>query len=68
MGKEKTGGVRLEKMIRHGQINKPYLWIDTYNQITSDIAGTIMVGVDFRNQFYVSVYGEYKVRETAEKR
>jgi hypothetical protein len=58
MKRDRTGGVRLEKMLRGGQIDKPYLWIDTYNQLVSDIAGTIHCGVDFRNNLYVSVNEE----------
>ena len=53
----KTGGVRLEKMMRGGQIDKPYLWIDTYNQITSDIAGTIKARIDGNCMYFVSVIG-----------
>lgn len=38
------------------KVNKPYLFIDTYNQRTIDnIAGTILVGIDFRNMHYISV-------------
>ena len=53
--KEKTGGVRLERMIRGGQIRQPWLWIDSYNSIVSDIAGTITTRVDAASQMYVSV-------------
>ena len=52
----KTGGKRLARLIRGGAINRPYLWIDTYNQCVRDnVCGTIMMGVDFRNMYYVSV-------------
>ncbi len=53
--KKKTGGKRLAKMLQDGKITRPYLWIDTYNQVVSDIAGTICCGVDFRNEHYVTV-------------
>lgn len=55
MSKEKTGGVRLEKMLRGGQISEPWLWIDLYNQATSNIAGTILAGIDYRCLYFVSV-------------
>lgn len=56
MSKKATGGVRLETMIRGGQVDKPYLWIDTYNQCTSDIAGTIKARIDSNCMYFVSVY------------
>lgn len=38
------------------KINRPYLFIDTYNQrVIDNISGTILVGIDFRNMTYVSV-------------
>lgn len=46
---------RLEKMIRGGQIQKPNLWVDAYNQVTGDIAGTILTRVDASNHYWVSV-------------
>lgn len=55
MSREKTGGVRLEKMLRRGQIKKPWLWIDTYNQCTSEIAGTIKARIDGNCMYFVSV-------------
>ncbi len=55
MSREKTGGVRLEKMLRGGQIDKPYLWIDTYNQCVNDIAGTIKARIDSNCMYFVSV-------------
>lgn len=55
MSREKTGGVRLEKMIRGGQITRPYLWIDTYNQVTNEIAGTIKARIDSNCMYFVSV-------------
>jgi hypothetical protein len=56
--KVKTGGKRLAWLLQSGKIDRPYLWIDTYNQLVSDIAGTIYCGVDFRNNHYVSVEDE----------
>ena len=56
--KVKTGGKRLAELLQSGKIDRPYLWIDTYNQLVSDIAGTIHCGVDFRNNLYVSVEDE----------
>lgn len=53
--RERTGGVRLEKMLRGGQINRPYLWIDTYNQVTNEIAGTIKARIDSNCMYFVSV-------------
>lgn len=53
--RKKTGGVRLARMIRGGQVNKPYLWIDTYNQRTSNIAGTIKARIDSNCMYFVSV-------------
>lgn len=50
-----TGGKRLEKMLRGGQIRHPYLWIDTYNQLTSEIAGTIKARIDTNSMYFVSV-------------
>lgn len=50
-----TGGKALERMIRGGMINKSGLWIDTYNQTTSEIAGTIKARIDATNMFFVSV-------------
>ena len=55
MSKNATGGVRLEKMLRGGQINKPYLWIDTYNQATNEIAGTIKARINGNCMYFVSV-------------
>ena len=61
--KVKTGGVRLAQLKQTGKIDRPYLWIDTYNQLVSDIAGTIHCGVDFRNNLYVSVMADNKAIE-----
>ena len=55
MSREKTGGIRLEKMLRGGQIDKPYLWIDTYNQCVNDIAGKIKARIDGNCMYFVSV-------------
>jgi hypothetical protein len=51
---KKTGGIRLAKMIADGKIKRGGLFIDTYNQSVSEIAGTIQVGIDFRNIYYVT--------------
>lgn len=51
--KEKTGGVRLASMIH--KVEKPYLWIDTYNQCVNEIAGTIKACIDHNSMYYVSV-------------
>lgn len=48
-----TGGVRLQTMIR--KIDRPYLWIDTYNQRVDVIAGTIKARIDSNCMYYVSV-------------
>ena len=42
--KVKTGGKRLAELLQSGKIDVPYLWIDRYNQLVSDIAGTIHCG------------------------
>ena len=55
MKREKTGGVRLASMLRGGQIDRPYLWIDTYNQCVNDIAGTIKARIDGNCMYFVSV-------------
>ena len=58
IGREKgslTGGVRLAKMLNDGKIGFPWLWIDTYNGVVNDIAGTIKLRIDTNNCYYVSV-------------
>ena len=55
MKRQPTGGERLAKMIRGGQIRRAYLWIDTYNQRTDDIAGTIKARIDGNCMYFVSV-------------
>ena len=52
--KHKTGGKRLMETIERGLPMRNGLWIDTYNKTWSDIAGTILTGVDFRNMYYVT--------------
>lgn len=38
------------------KVDRPWLFIDTYNQCVRDnIAGTILIGIDFRNMHYISV-------------
>lgn len=50
-----TGGVRLARMIRDGKIDRPYLWLDAYNQATKpDVAGTIMTRVDASNHYSIT--------------
>ena len=53
--KEKTGGVRLAKMIRDGKIDRPWLWIDTYNQCVNENAGTIKACIDQNGMYFVSI-------------
>lgn len=48
-----TGGKRLASM--EYKIDRPYLWIDTYNQRVDDIAGTIKARIDGNCMYYVSV-------------
>lgn len=55
MGRFQTGGVRLEKMLRNGKINRPHLWIDSYNQCTNEICGTIKARIDSNSMYFVSV-------------
>lgn len=55
MKKKATGGVRLAKMISGGAIDREYLWIDTYNQRTDVIAGTIKARIDGNNMYFVSI-------------
>lgn len=59
--REKTGGIRLQETIDKGVIKfKNGQWIDTYNKQSSDIAGTILTGIDFRNMYYVTQLCETK--------
>lgn len=58
MKRDRTGGVRLEKMLRGGQIDKSHLWIDTYNQVTNVVAGTIKARIDSNCMYFVSVNEE----------
>lgn len=48
-----TGGRRLASMIR--KVDRPFLWIDTYNQRVDDVAGTIKARIDGNNMYFVSV-------------
>lgn len=48
-----TGGKRLASMMC--KIERPYLWIDTYNQRVDDIAGTIKARIDGNCMYFVSV-------------
>ncbi len=54
MGKA-TGGHRLASLLSSGKVDRPFLWIDTYNQCVSDIAGTIKARIDSNNMYFVSV-------------
>lgn len=55
MSREKTGGVRLKKMLMGGVVDRPWLWIDTYNQCTNEVAGTIKARIDSNCMYFVSV-------------
>lgn len=48
-----TGGKRLKSMIQ--KIDRPYLWIDTYNQRVDSIAGTIKARINNNCMYFVSV-------------
>ena len=48
-----TGGKRLASMMC--KIERPYLWIDTYNRRVDDIAGTIKARIDGNCMYFVSV-------------
>lgn len=50
--KKATGGVRLESM-RH-KIDRPFLWIDTYNQCVNELAGTLKARIDANCMYFVS--------------
>lgn len=58
MTKKLNGCRTLHEMVRNGQIEKAWLWIDDYNKVTNDIAGTIVVGISYQNHYHVSVYEE----------
>ena len=58
MKRDKTGGVRMEQMLRGGVISKPFLFIDTYHQSVSDVPCTILTRVDSSSLYFVSVYEE----------
>ena len=55
MTKVNAVSARLVNMLQHGQIDRPYLWIDEYNQIVSEIAGTICREINRISHHYVSV-------------
>lgn len=50
--KKATCGVRLESM-RH-KIDRPFLWIDTYNQCVNELAGTLKARIDANCMYFVS--------------
>lgn len=63
----KTGGTRLANMIN--QVNRPFLFIDTYNQrVLYNMSGTITTGVDFRNNTYISVSNKQNEDMTENKK
>ena len=59
--KKATGGVRLYSMLH--KIDRPYLWIDTYNQCVNEIAGTLKARIDSNCMYFVSV--PYESEDTA---
>ena len=50
-----TGGERMERLLKKGLINAPYLWIDLYNQRVDNICGTITTRINESGLYYVSV-------------
>ena len=51
-----TGGIRLQRMIGGGKINRPMLYIDTYNQSTlHGIFGTIKARIDSNCMYFISL-------------
>ena len=47
---------RLNNMLQEGVIpNRGGVWIDCYNQTTSDIAGTILAGMIDKNHYFVTM-------------
>jgi hypothetical protein len=68
MEKKATGGERLAKMIVGGQITKPYLWIDTYNQCVNEVAGTIKARIDSNCMYFVSIPIEDEEDDTIQHR
>lgn len=51
-----TGGIRLQRMIRGGKIDRPMLYIDTYNQSTlHGIFGTIKARIDSNCMYFISL-------------
>lgn len=61
MKKQATGGKRLQRMLP--KIDRGGLWIDTYNQSVSDIAGTIKARVNANCMYFVS--DEYEPRRVS---
>lgn len=52
----RTYSSRINRMIRGGVIDKPYLWVDAYNGIVSDeIYGTLTTRISSSNHYFVSV-------------
>ena len=50
-----------------GQITKPYLWIDTYNQCVNEVAGTIKARIDSNCMYFVSIPIEDESIRTRQK-
>lgn len=51
-----TGGIRLQRMIGGGKIDRPMLYIDTYNQSTlHGIFGTIKARIDSNCMYFISL-------------
>lgn len=56
-----TGGQRLHRLLESGKVPvRGGVWLDTYNQAVSDIAGTITVGVSYRCQTFVTIMTDEK--------
>ena len=49
-----TGGVRLDTLIEKGIPFRGGLWLDTYNQRYSTIAGTVTTRIDAGGCWYVT--------------
>ena len=51
-----TGGVRLAKLIKSGNVDRPYLWVDSYNQLVAEgITGTITTRIDAGACWFITV-------------
>ena len=45
----------MERLLKRGLVNAPYLWIDCYNQRVDTICGTITTRINDSGHYYVSV-------------